>query len=310
MRKLCSLHRSAWHVFAAAMFLSTVAALSLLMTPSPAYAQSAPPASSSFAGKRLAIRIVQNCPSDPDPLGLVSDNLYSDCDQDELDQLRGWLTSEITAKNIFAGVVDADADLTLTVTLTKDQEIGSDTIFGDLANEDQYEAQADYRLTDAAGAVLLGGTVDSRAKDYADSDIENVHRDLVAKVAEALVSGAPIATSAPAGAIAPGGGAPVIQAATPAPPLRFGITVGDLAPSVAADLGHPGLTGAFVVNYVLGSPADKAGIRLGDVIYEFDGKPVASAGNLVAAIAAEPVGKAVSVKLLRGKQDIGVVVQL
>ncbi|MDE2164568.1 MAG: PDZ domain-containing protein [Alphaproteobacteria bacterium] len=166
-----------------------------VFAPQRAAAQTAPPASSSYAGKRLAIRVAQDCPSDPDPLGIVSDNLYSDCDQDELDQLRGWLAAEITAKNIFAGVVDTDADLTLTVTLTKDQEIGSDTIFGDLANEDQYEAQADYRLTEAAGTVLLSGSVDSRAKDYADSDIEGVHKDLMAKVAEAVVTGAPAGIS-------------------------------------------------------------------------------------------------------------------
>jgi PDZ domain len=153
---------------------------------------------SMFVDKRLVIHLLANCPSDPDPLGILDllpgftqDQVYSDCDQNELDQLRGWLAADITEKKVFAGIVGTGGELTLTVTLTRDQEIGKDSVFSDLANADRYISQASYRLTDAAGAVLLSGTAASRAKDYGNSDIENVHKELVAKIADAIVSGAP-----------------------------------------------------------------------------------------------------------------------
>ncbi|MDA8093523.1 MAG: hypothetical protein M0T84_06340 [Betaproteobacteria bacterium] len=57
-----------------------------------------------LAGKRIAIRIAQACPSDPDPLGLVDDSMYSDCDQDELDKLRGLLADDIEAKGVFGSI--------------------------------------------------------------------------------------------------------------------------------------------------------------------------------------------------------------
>jgi len=151
-----------------------------------------------FSGKRLVIHLLANCPADPDPLGILDlapgftqDQIYSKCDQNELDQLRGWLAADITAKNIFAGIVGTGGELTLTVTLTRDQEIGKDSAFSDLANADRYISQANYRLTDAAGTVLLSGTAASHAKDYGDSDIENVHKELVAKIADTIASGAP-----------------------------------------------------------------------------------------------------------------------
>ncbi|MEP6854709.1 MAG: trypsin-like peptidase domain-containing protein [Pedococcus sp.] len=57
-------------------------------------------------------------------------------------------------------------------------------------------------------------------------------------------------------------------------------------------------------------PADKAGVKPGDIIVEFDGRPVSDADDLVVAIRAKSVGDAVPMKLKRGSETISVTVTL
>ncbi len=57
-------------------------------------------------------------------------------------------------------------------------------------------------------------------------------------------------------------------------------------------------------------PADKAGIKPGDIIVEFDGRPVSDADDLVVAIRAKSVGDAVPMKVKRGSETISVTVTL
>ena len=57
-------------------------------------------------------------------------------------------------------------------------------------------------------------------------------------------------------------------------------------------------------------PAGKAGIKPGDVIVEFDGKPVNEPDDLVVAIRAKSVGDRVSMKVRRGSETISVTVTL
>jgi putative serine protease PepD len=59
-----------------------------------------------------------------------------------------------------------------------------------------------------------------------------------------------------------------------------------------------------------GGPADKAGIRPGDVILEFDGRPVNDPDNLVVAIRAKNVGDKVVLKVRRGGQTLSFTVTL
>ncbi|NTV34657.1 MAG: PDZ domain-containing protein, partial [Deltaproteobacteria bacterium] len=46
-------------------------------------------------------------------------------------------------------------------------------------------------------------------------------------------------------------------------------------------------------------PADKGGLETGDVIVEFDGKKISDSNELPRMVASIPIGKAVSVKVLR-----------
>jgi serine protease Do len=55
---------------------------------------------------------------------------------------------------------------------------------------------------------------------------------------------------------------------------------------------------------VPGGPADKAGIEQGDVIVNFDGRPVGDSKDLPRIVASTPVGKTVTVKLLRDGKEV------
>ncbi|KRE54956.1 trypsin-like peptidase domain-containing protein [Phycicoccus sp. Soil748] len=57
-------------------------------------------------------------------------------------------------------------------------------------------------------------------------------------------------------------------------------------------------------------PAGKAGVKPGDVIVEFDGRPVNDPDDLVVAIRAKSVGDRVSMKVRRGSETISVTVTL
>ena len=58
--------------------------------------------------------------------------------------------------------------------------------------------------------------------------------------------------------------------------------------------------GARIVKIVSGSPAAKAGLKVGDVITAFDGKTVTSADELTAAVSAAKAGESVSVTVRSG----------
>ncbi len=59
--------------------------------------------------------------------------------------------------------------------------------------------------------------------------------------------------------------------------------------------------GAFITNLVSGSPADKAGLKAGDVIVSFNGKEVTTAQELVQAIHTCQVGQKVEIIFWRGQ---------
>lgn len=65
----------------------------------------------------------------------------------------------------------------------------------------------------------------------------------------------------------------------------------------------PEVWGARIRNVVIGSPAYKAGVRVGDVIREFDHKTVADARDLEKAIAEHTPGSRVSVRIWRAGEN-------
>ncbi len=85
-----------------------------------------------------------------------------------------------------------------------------------------------------------------------------------------------------------------------------GLAVQEMTSDLADALGLEKAQGALVAGLAKGGPAEKAGLQLGDVITEYDGKAVKESTELAAMIARTPVGKQVRVKLLRDKNPFEV----
>ncbi len=85
----------------------------------------------------------------------------------------------------------------------------------------------------------------------------------------------------------------------------FGVEVADITPELAESLGLKGTRGAIVGAIERGSPADKSGMKLGDVIVAVNGKPVGDVSTALAAIAEMVPGKSVPVKVVRRNQELG-----
>jgi S1-C subfamily serine protease len=84
----------------------------------------------------------------------------------------------------------------------------------------------------------------------------------------------------------------------------FGVEVANITPELAESLGLSGTRGAIVGGIERGSPADRAGVRLGDVIVSIGERQVADLSATLNAIADIPPGKTVQVKLLRKNQEL------
>ena len=86
----------------------------------------------------------------------------------------------------------------------------------------------------------------------------------------------------------------------------LGVTIQELTPELSQKFGLQSSTGALVGDVAKGSPAEKAGIRRGDVILEFNGKRVEDVGNLRNMVAQSKVGADVPVRILRVAKEYSV----
>jgi len=84
----------------------------------------------------------------------------------------------------------------------------------------------------------------------------------------------------------------------------FGVDVADITPELAESLGLRGTKGAIVGAIERGSPAEKAGLRLGDIIVAVNGRSVRDVNTALNAIAEVPPGKSVPVKVVRRTQEL------
>ena len=89
----------------------------------------------------------------------------------------------------------------------------------------------------------------------------------------------------------------------------LGVKIQDVTPDIAESLGLDGARGAMVTDVPEG-PAAEAGIRAGDVILGFSGKPVKDTRDLVARVALAPIGEAVDVSVLRGGKPVDMQITL
>ena len=80
----------------------------------------------------------------------------------------------------------------------------------------------------------------------------------------------------------------------------MGVEIREVDEVIAKQFGLPSKEGALVNSVVPGSPADKSGLKRGDVILKFDGKKVTDAGSLQDMVTGTAPKKKVSVEIMRG----------
>jgi serine protease Do len=84
----------------------------------------------------------------------------------------------------------------------------------------------------------------------------------------------------------------------------LGISVQDISEDIAKNLNHKNKHGALVSDVFKDDPADKAGIKVGDIIVEINGKSIKDAHELLLTIASLHVGEKVLIKALRDGKEI------
>jgi Do/DeqQ family serine protease len=90
----------------------------------------------------------------------------------------------------------------------------------------------------------------------------------------------------------------------------LGVTVQAVTADIASSLGLPQVKGALVSAVQPGSPAERAGLRRGDVILEIDGASVSDSNALRNHVARLKPGTTASLKVVRGGQERQLSVQL
>ncbi|MFL2555399.1 MAG: DegQ family serine endoprotease [Gammaproteobacteria bacterium] len=88
----------------------------------------------------------------------------------------------------------------------------------------------------------------------------------------------------------------------------LGVSIQDISPSLAEAFGLDKKNGALVNKVLKDSPADKAGMRAGDVVISIDGKKIRNANDVRNRIGLLPVGKKIKFKLLRDGKELELVV--
>src|SRR6185295_18236865 len=80
----------------------------------------------------------------------------------------------------------------------------------------------------------------------------------------------------------------------------LGVYLRPVTPTLAKAIGYEGTDGAQVQDITKeDSPAARAGLRSGDVIVEFEGKPVKNPSQLTELVADTPIGKPAQLKYVR-----------
>jgi serine protease Do len=83
----------------------------------------------------------------------------------------------------------------------------------------------------------------------------------------------------------------------------LGVLIQQITPEIAQGLGLKGVKGVLVSDVTPGGPADKAGIKRGDIIVGFNGKGVSEVTELTSMVAQMAPGSKVDVKILRNGKE-------
>jgi serine protease Do len=84
----------------------------------------------------------------------------------------------------------------------------------------------------------------------------------------------------------------------------IGVALDNISEEAKTELGLKNTDGAIVQQIIQGSPADKAGLRLMDVIVAIGNKSVKNPQDLIEFIRNSEIGKRVEIKIIRNKNEI------
>ncbi len=90
----------------------------------------------------------------------------------------------------------------------------------------------------------------------------------------------------------------------------LGVLIQDVDRDLAESFGLDRPEGALIAKVLPDSPAAKAGLRVGDIIVEYDGHPVPDSGSLPPLVGRTPVGKRVKVRIVRNGRPRTVTVRV
>ncbi|MBI5076088.1 MAG: DegQ family serine endoprotease [Nitrospirae bacterium] len=86
----------------------------------------------------------------------------------------------------------------------------------------------------------------------------------------------------------------------------LGVTIQELTPELSQKFGLKSEKGALVGDIAKGSPAEKSGMKRGDIILEYNGKKISDVGNLRNMVAQSKVGSEIPITILRGGKEYAV----
>jgi serine protease Do len=90
----------------------------------------------------------------------------------------------------------------------------------------------------------------------------------------------------------------------------LGVSIQRVTPELAESLDLDKTRGALVANVAEGSPADEAGIKAGDVIVEYNDKPIQDANELPILVARTDVGQSVRITVLRENKQVPLTIKV
>jgi serine protease Do len=84
----------------------------------------------------------------------------------------------------------------------------------------------------------------------------------------------------------------------------IGVALGDVDADAAADLGLGEIQGAVITGIERGTPAAKSGLKVYDIITEFNGKKIKSSRDLSDSVSDAKIGEAATAKVIRDRKTI------
>lgn len=90
----------------------------------------------------------------------------------------------------------------------------------------------------------------------------------------------------------------------------LGVLIQSITPEIAESLGLKDVRGALIADVTPGSPADKAGLKRGDIVIEFEGNVIDEFSDLTKLVGAASPGESKDIKILREGEELQFTIEL